>query len=432
VREVGSLKFYPAKRVLGEITVPGDKSMSHRAVMIGSLAEGTTTIRNFLMSEDCLNTVKAFRMLGVEIEVNPAAVVVKGVGLRGLREPEDVIDVGNAGTLIRIISGILAGQPFFSVLTGDESIRRRPMLRVVEPLRRMGAIIHGREGGKYAPLSIVGGELKPITHRTRVASAQVKSAILMAGLFTRGITTVEEPLPSRDHTERMLSYFGAQVIKEGTRASIRGEPKLKGRELTIPGDISSAAYFMVAAAITPGSEVTIRNVGVNPTRTGVIEALTLMGADIEVFNRRVWNNEPVADIRVRHSKLKGISMGGSLVVKAIDEIPILAVAATQAEGETVIRGASELRVKESDRIASIAEELGKMGARIETFEDGMVIRGPVKLKGASCHSHGDHRVAMSIAVAALVADGEVTIEDAECISTSFPNFAELLSSAVEI
>jgi 3-phosphoshikimate 1-carboxyvinyltransferase len=427
-----SIRSYPVRRVRGEIIVPGDKSISHRSIMISALADGESVIKGFLRSEDCLNTVKAFRMLGVRIHDDTIALRVEGKGLDGLSEPNDVIDVGNAGTLIRIISGVLAGQPFYSVLTGDDSIRRRPMLRVVEPLREMGATVLGRRGGRYAPLTIMGGELRPITYRTKVASAQVKSAILMAGLFAEGETTVIEPSISRDHTERMLSYFGAEVDREGTRVTLKGRPVLNPREMLIPGDISSAAYFIVAALLAPDSELLIRDVGVNPTRTGIIEALTLMGGKIEILNRRIWGNEPVADIRVRSSRLKGISVGGDLIVRMIDEVPILAVAATQAEGETIIRDAAELRVKESDRIATISEELSRMDAQIKPLDDGMVISGPTRLRGTACHSHSDHRVAMSIAIAGLVADGRTTILNADPVRTSFPNFEELLALIVEI
>lgn len=427
-----SIRSYPARRVCGEIVVPGDKSMSHRSVMISALAEGESIIKGFLRSEDCLNTVKAIRMLGIKVHDDPIALRVEGKGLGGLSEPPDVIDVGNSGTLIRIISGLLAGQPFYSVLTGDESIRRRPMLRVVEPLREMGATVLGRQGGRYAPLTIKGGNLHPLTYRTKVASAQVKSAILMAGLFAEGETTVIEPGPSRDHTERMLSYFGAQISRDGARVTVKGLPRLEPREMSIPGDISSAAYFIVAALLVPDSDLLIRDVGINPTRTGIIEALTLMGGRIEILNRRIWGNEPVADIRVRSSKLRGISVGGDLIVRMIDEIPILTVAATQAEGETIIRDAAELRVKESDRIATISEELGRMNAQIKPLEDGMIISGPTKLRGTACRSHNDHRVAMSIAIAGLIAEGRTTILNADPIQTSFPNFEDLLALTVEI
>jgi len=419
----------PAESVNGQINVPGDKSISHRAVMIGSLAEGVTRIQNFLMGEDCLNTLKAFRAMGVQAEVaSDGMVTIHGNGLDGLREPEDVLDIGNSGTSIRIMSGVLAGQPFYSVITGDSSIRRRPMGRITEPLKKMGAQIFGRGNGDLAPLTIIGGNLKPIYYKSPVASAQVKSSILMAGLFADGYTRVAEPAQSRDHTERMLRFFGAEVQSYGLIHQLKGLPRLKGKEIIVPGDISSAAYFLVAAAITPESEILVKDVGINPTRTGILEALTQMGANIQVENRQEVNGEPIADIRVYHSKLQGATFKGDIIVKMIDEIPLLAVAATQAEGETVIRDAKELRVKETDRIAAMTRELRKMGAEVEPLEDGMVISGNQKLRGAECESHGDHRIAMSVAVAALIADDETVISDIDCVETSFPGFWELLDS----
>ncbi|HIE28994.1 TPA: 3-phosphoshikimate 1-carboxyvinyltransferase [Candidatus Poribacteria bacterium] len=431
----------PAESIKGQINVPGDKSISHRAVMIGSLSEGVTRIQNFLMGEDCLNTLRAFRAMGIQTEIGDDRVVtIHGNGLDGLCEPEDVIDIGNSGTSIRIMSGVLAGQPFYSVITGDSSIRRRPMGRITEPLRKMGARIFGRGNGTLAPLTIIGGDLKSIYYKTPVASAQVKSSILMAGLFANGYTTVTEPAQSRDHTERMLRFFGAEVQSDGLNHQLKGLPRLKGREIIVPGDISSAAYFLVAAAITPGSEILVKDVGINPTRAGILEALKQMGAKIQVENHRKVNGEPIADIRIYHSKLRGATFKGDVIVRMIDEIPLLAVAATQAEGETVIRDAKELRVKETDRIAAMTKELRQMGAEVEPIEDGMIIsgnppptlfqRGVQKggLRGAECDSHGDHRIAMSVAVAALIADGETTISDIDCVQTSFPSFFKLLDS----
>jgi len=417
------------KRINGRINVPGDKSISHRAVMIGSLAEGVTHIQNFLMGEDCLNTLKAFRAMGVQAEVaSDGTVTIHGNGLDGLREPEDILDIGNSGTSIRIMSGVLAGQPFYSVITGDSSIRRRPMGRITEPLKNMGAQIFGRVNGDLAPLTIIGGNLKSIYYKSPVASAQLKSSILMAGLFADGYTRVAEPHQSRDHTERMLRFFGAEVQSYGLIHQLKGLPRLKGKEIIVPGDISSAAYFLVAAAITPESEILVKDVGINPTRTGILEALTQMGANIQMENRKEVNGEPIADIRVYHSKLHGATFKGDIIVRMIDEIPLLAVAATQAEGETVIRDAKELRVKETDRIAAMTQELRKMDAEVEPLEDGMVISGNQKLRGAECESHGDHRIAMSVAVAALIADGDTVISDIDCVETSFPGFWELLDS----
>ena len=419
----------PTESINGQINVPGDKSISHRAVMIGSLAEGVTRIQNFLMGEDCLNTLKAFRAMGIRAEIGgDGTVTIHGNGLDGLREPEDVLDIGNSGTSIRIMSGVLAGQPFYSVITGDSSIRRRPMGRITEPLKKMGAQIFGRGDGALAPLTIIGGDLKPIHYKTPVASAQVKSSMLMAGLFADGYTIVTEPAQSRDHTERMLRFFGAEVQSDGLTHQLKGLPRLKGKEIIIPGDISSAAYFLVATAITPESEILVKDVGINPTRAGILEALRLMGAKIQVENRQEVNGEPIANIRIYYSKLHGATFKGDVIVRMIDEIPLLAVAATQAEGETVIIDAKELRAKETDRIAAMTQELRKMGAEVEPLEDGMVIAGNQKLRGAECESHGDHRIAMSVAVAALIADGETTISDIDCVETSFPGFWELLDS----
>jgi 3-phosphoshikimate 1-carboxyvinyltransferase len=419
----------PAESIKGQINVPGDKSISHRAVIISSLAEGVTHLRNFLLGEDCLNTLKAFRAMGIQAEIeDDGTVTIHGNGLNGLREPEDVIDIGNSGTSIRIMSGVLAGQPFYSVLTGDSSIRTRPMGRITEPLKQMGAQIFGRGNGALAPLTIIGGDLKPLHYNTPVASAQVKSSILMAGLFADGYTTVTEPAQSRDHTERMLRFLGAEVQSDGLTHQLKGLPRLKGREIIVPGDISSAAYFLVAAAVTPGSESLVKGVGINSTRAGILEALEQMGARIQLENRQEVSGEPIADIRISHSKLHGATFKGDIIVRMIDEIPLLAVAATQAGGATVIRDATELRVKETDRIAAMTQELRKMGAEVEPLEDGMVISGKQKLRGTECDSHGDHRIAMSVAVAALIADGETTIADIECVETSFPGFWELLGS----
>ncbi len=425
----GELRVSGTTGLQGEITVPGDKSISHRSVILGSLAEGTTRVRGFLESEDCLNTVRAFRALGVSIDSPaPGELVIGGVGLKGLSEAADIIDIGNSGTGIRLICGVLAGQPFYSVITGDESIKKRPMARVVEPLREMGAWIFGREGGKKAPLTITGGELFPLDYKSPVASAQVKSAVLLAGLFADGDTSVTEPALSRNHTELMLRGFGANVRSEGLTATVTGHPKLVAQDLTVPGDISSAAYFIVAALIVPGSEVTVRNVGVNPTRTGILDALVSMGADITLENLREEAGEPVADITARTSALHGTEIRGDLIPRLIDEVPIIAAAAAVASGDTTIADATELRVKETDRVATVAAELSKFGVEIEERPDGMIIHGGATLTGAVCHSHGDHRIAMSCAIAGLAARGETTIGGTECIRTSFPNFEELLAS----
>ena len=419
-----------AKKLKGEIRVPGDKSISHRAVMLGALAEGETLVHNFLSSADCRATVECFRELGIEIE-EEQNLRIKGKGLHGLTKPEGILNVGNSGTTIRIISGILAGQIFETTITGDSSIQKRPMRRIAEPLTRMGARVQGLGTGEeiYPPLKIIGGKLKSIEYKLPMASAQVKSCVLLAGLYAEGETTVIEPAPSRDHTERMLAYLGVPLRRFKNEIDLRGGVSFEGREIEVPGDISSAAYFMVAGLLVPDSDILIREVGTNPTRTGIIEVLHRMGANLEVMDEEILSGEPRANIRVKYqgARVKGMEMGGELIPKIIDEIPIIAVLATQAEGQTIIKDAKELRVKESDRIKTISTELKKMGARIEEKEDGMVITGPTKLKGAAVQSYGDHRVAMSLVVAGLAAEGETVIEDTECIETSFPGFESLLS-----
>lgn len=411
----------------GEITVPGDKSVSHRAVIFGALAEGITEISGFLNGEDCLSTVACFRRLGVSADVAGTDVRVHGVGLQGLREPDDVLDCGNSGTTARLLLGVLAGQPFHAVLTGDGSLRQRPMGRVAEPLRRMGAVIAGRGGGKLLPLSVSGGILQPFSYASPVASAQVKSAVLLAGLFAEGETSVTEPEKSRDHTERMLSAFGASVRVDGNTVTVRGKPSLKGRVVRVPGDISSAAFFLVAGSIVPGSDLVVRNVGVNPTRTGILDVLQEMGADLELLNKRDESGEPVADIRVRAARLRGVEIGGGVIPRLIDELPVLAVAALFAQGKTVVRDAEELRVKETDRIAAVAEEFAKLGASVLPTEDGFVIEGGQELTGGMAHSRGDHRIAMSLSVAALRADAPVTIGDPACVAVSYPGFWDTIS-----
>ncbi len=427
---MADLSITPSPGVKGELVLPGDKSLSHRSVLFGAIAEGDTTITGFLTGEDTLHTAKAVQALGITVDgMGSSRLVVRGKGLDGLREPTGVLDLGNSGTGIRLIAGLLAAQDFFSVLTGDQYLRKRPMARIVDPLRRMGATIDGRSDAKLAPLSIRGRgrATRPIDFTSAVASAQVKSAILLAGLYADGETAVTEPSKSRDHTERMLRFFGLQVNEEGTRVRIRGRQTLRPNgTLDIPSDISSAAFFMVAASIVPGSDLLIRGVGVNPTRTGVIDVLRAMGGDIVLENPREQAGEPVADIRVRYRKLQAIEIAGDLVPRAIDEIPILSVAAAFAEGTTVIRDAAELRVKESDRIATMATELRRMGVQIRECPDGMEIAGRESLGGTVCESHGDHRIAMSMAVAGLGARGTTTIRDTEWIDTSFPGFERLL------
>lgn len=427
---MASLTITPGRPLKGIITVPGDKSVTHRAIILTALAEGTSTVTEYCRGEDCLNTMRAFQSLGVRIEETPESLTVYGKGMWGLTEPFGPIDCGNSGTGIRLIAGLLAGQDFFTVLTGDESIRRRPMGRVVKPLRAMGATIAGRKGGELAPLAITGTRLKGLSYISPVASAQIKSSLLFAALYADGLTTISEPRLSRDHTERMFAYFGIPFERDGCTVRIEGRPSVRwsGKPVVVPGDLSAAAFFLVGASIVPDSDVTIRNVGMNPTRTGLIDILLKMGSHIEVLNPREEAGEPVADLRVRSRPLHGVRIGPDQIPQTIDEFPILCVAAAVAEGETVITGAEELRVKESDRIATMANELRAMGARIEERPDGMVIQGLGRngangaLTGAICESHGDHRVAMSVAIGGLTAAQTTQILHTDCIETSFPNF----------
>jgi len=414
----------------GQISVPGDKSISHRALMLGAIASGETIIEGLLLGEDPRSTAQCFQIMGATISLlNSEKVIVEGVGTRGLQEPENILDAGNSGTTIRLMLGLLAGSEgnFFTV-TGDNSLRSRPMLRVIKPLQEMGAQIWGRKQNTLAPLAIRGQQLKGIHYHSPVASAQVKSCILLAGLMAEGKTTVTEPALSRDHSERMLSAFGANLeIDSATNSvTIWGHPKLVGQHIIVPGDISSAAFWLVAGAIIPDSNLLIENVGINPTRTGILEVLQLMGADITLENERLVTGEPVADIRVKSSKLKGCTIEGDIVPRLIDEIPIIAVAATFAEGTTLIKDAEELRVKESDRLAAVASELGKMGAKITEFPDGLEISGNTPLIGAEVESYHDHRLTMSLAIAALGSKGQTTIHGAEAASISYPNFIPTL------
>lgn len=413
----------PGSPLRGILRMPPDKSMSHRAALLGAIARGTTRVEGFLRADDCLATLRCLQSLGVPIQETPEGLVISG---SHLAEPEDVLDAGNSGTTIRLLAGVLAGHSFHSILTGDASIRRRPMDRITEPLGRMGARISGRSGGRLAPLSIDGGGLRGITCVTPVASAQVKSAILLAGLFADGETAVREPLLSRDHTERMLSAFGAPVEREGLIVRLRGPVTLRGTTLRIPGDLSSAAFFLVAAACVPGSEVIVEDIGLNPTRTGVLDVLRMMGAAVDVRDVHDESGEPAGTVTVRASRLRGTMIGGDLIPRVIDELPVIAVAACRAEGETVIRDAAELRVKESDRITALAGELGRLGAAIEVLPDGLAIMGPRRLRGGRASSGGDHRIAMALAVAGLCADAPIVIDDPACIDTSFPEFEATL------
>jgi len=413
----------------GEITPPGDKSISHRAIILGSLARGKTRASGFLASRDTLATANAFRSMGVGVEVGTGRVEIAGNGLFGLEAPRKTIDAENSGTTARLLTGVLSAQSFRSTITGDDSLRRRPMSRVTVPLRSMGARISGE--GEVLPLHITGSGLRGMDYRSPVASAQVKSAILLAGLYAAGRTSVTEPERTRDHTERMLRYFGVPVEISGTRVSVGPGVEFSGTELEIPSDISSAAFFIVAALVNPGSEIMVKNVGLNPLRTGVLDILGEMGADISVENRRECCGEPVGDLVARHGALRSVRIEGESVSRAIDELPVISVAACFAEGETVISGAGELRVKETDRISAMAGELSKLGAEIRETPDGMIINGTGELRGARCESRGDHRVAMSLAVAATRARGETVIGDAGCVSISFPEFFPLFETLVD-
>ncbi len=429
--QLATLTITPGQSLRGTLAVPGDKSITHRALILAALAEGLTTLKHYCRGEDCLNTLRAMQALGVRIDETHDALQVHGKGLWGLTEPGGVIDCGNSGTGIRLLAGLLAGQDFFTVLTGDASIRRRPMGRIVKPLREMGATITGRKGGELAPLAVSGTTLRAITYASPVPSAQIKSSLLLAALFAKGTTRLSEPRLSRDHTERMFEFFGLPMTRDGLTVIMEGRPSVGWTavpDLTVPGDLSAAAFFIVGATIVPGSDVTITGVGINPTRTGLLDVLRYMGGDIQLLNRREEAGEPVADLRVRSAPLHGVTIGADLIPQTIDEFPILCVAAAVAEGQTVIMGAEELRVKESDRIATMAAELRAMGAQIDETHDGMLIQGlghsreNGRLQATNGRSHGDHRVAMSLAIAGLTAPGESVVQDTDCIETSFPDF----------
>ncbi len=413
----------PKHGIMGEIKVPGDKSISHRAVMFGSIAEGKTTIHNFLMGEDCLSTVSCFQKLGVDIEINEQEVVIDGNGWDQLVEPAEILDVGNSGTTTRLIMGILAGRPFHSILIGDESIAKRPMKRVTEPLKLFGTNIDGRSNGNLTPLAIRGGNLTGIRYELPVASAQVKSALILAGLQADGTTEIKEPQKTRNHTEKMIVAFGGEIGREGNVIKVPGRQVLKGTEIYVPGDISSAAFFMVAGAIVPDSKVVLKNVGLNETRIGIVEVMKKMGAEIEV-REHSNQGEPIGDIVVKTSELKGIEISGDLIPSLIDEIPVIALLATQAEGQTIIKDAEELKVKETNRIDAIVQELQKLGASIKGTEDGMIIEGKSNLHGGKVHSWGDHRIGMTLAIASLITESDVYLEDTEAINISYPQFFE--------
>lgn len=404
--------------VRGEITVPGDKSISHRAVMLGALADGTTHISGFLKGADCLSTIDCFRAMGIGIEIDADNVTVHGKGLHGLKKPEKMLYTGNSGTTTRLLCGILSGQPFDTEITGDASICRRPMGRVTKPLALMGADIEN----EYCPLKIHGTKLRGIDYNMTVASAQVKTALILAGLYAEGETVIHEIEKSRDHTELMLSAMGANINVDGLTVTIGKTTSLKAQDILVPGDISSAAFFMVLGAVMPDSEILIKNVGINPTRTGIIDVMRKMGADMEILNERTAAGESVADILVRSSRLKGTEIGGAIIPRLIDELPVIATAAVFAEGTTVIRDAQELKVKETNRIRAVVDEFSKCGIDIEETDDGMIIKGGKEISGADFKTYGDHRMAMSLAILAQLAHGKSTLDDSGCVDVSYPGF----------
>lgn len=414
--------FKKTKHLKGEITVPGDKSISHRSIMLGSIASGITEVHGFLNGADCISSMNCFRQMGVDIDYDGSIVTIHGNGLHGLKAPADTLDVGNSGTTTRLMSGILAAQNFSSRVIGDDSICRRPMKRIITPLAMMGADITSERGNDCAPLIINGRKLKGIHYDSPVASAQVKSCVLLAGLYADGETSVTEPYVSRNHTELMLNAFGGSCTTLGTTATVTSDPVLTGQKIVVPGDISSAAYFLVAGLIAENSEITIKNVGINPTRDGIIDVIKMMGGDITFANVNADSGEPTADITVKTSSLKGCVIEGDIIPKLIDEIPVIAILACFAEGETVIKDAAELKVKESNRIDVMVNNLSAMGADITGTDDGMIIKGGKPLHSAVIHSKKDHRIAMSFAVAAMCAEGETEILDANCVNISYPDF----------
>ncbi len=425
------MKFTKSTPLRGEITIPGDKSISHRSVMLGSIAKGTTEISHFLQGADCLSTISCFRKMGIEIENRGDTVTVYGKGLHGLKKPDSILDCGNSGTTTRLISGILSAQDFDITLTGDESIQKRPMKRITEPLSMMGADIKSIHGNDCAPLSITGKKLHGIHYTSKVASAQIKSAILLAGLYADGETKVTEPYVSRNHSEIMLKYFGADVKTEETTASILPAKELYGNKITVPGDISSAAFFLGAGLMIPGSEILIKNVGINPTRNGILRVCENMGAHITLIGENTDSGEPTADLLVKYSRLHGTIIEGAIIPTLIDELPMIAAMACLAEGETVIKDAAELKVKESNRIEVMVRSLSAMGADVTETEDGMIIRGGKPLHGALIDSRLDHRIAMTFAVAGLCADGETEVSGAECVNISYPEFYQDLKGLMK-
>jgi 3-phosphoshikimate 1-carboxyvinyltransferase len=430
VNSVRTKKIAAAKHLRGSVRVPGDKSISHRYAMLASIAEGRSEIRGFASSADCQSTLDCLKKLGTKMDRQGDVVSIQGAGLKGLRPPEDVLDAGNSGSTMRMLAGILAGQPFRSVLTGDASLSRRPMQRVIDPLARMGARIQSAEGG-FPPLVIEGGALRPIRYTLPVASAQVKSAVLLAGLFAEGETEVIEPVATRDHTEIALEHMGAEVARHGRSIVVCGRARLEGRELHVPGDISSAAFFLVAALVVPESSLVIQHVGLNPTRTAILDLLASLGGRVDVLNVEAVNGELLGDLHVESSQVQGGEIASEMVPGLIDELPVLAVLGTQTKRGLIFHGAGELRVKESDRIAAVAENLRRMGAEVEEFPDGLRVAGQQRLRGAEIDTQADHRIAMAFAVAGLVAQGRTLIRDSGCVDVSFPGFFEALERVVE-
>ncbi|PAV29491.1 3-phosphoshikimate 1-carboxyvinyltransferase [Virgibacillus profundi] len=425
---MNEIQLKPIHRpLIGELEVPGDKSISHRAVMLGSLANGTTKVTHFLEGEDCMHTVEAFRSMGVSIDKEELTLTIEGKGMEAFVEPREPLYFGNSGTTARLMLGLLSGLPIFSIVYGDPSLSKRPMDRVTIPLKKMGANFDGREMGSYLPLSIRGKTLNSIDYTMPVKSAQVKSAILLAGLHAEGETKITEMTPTRNHTENMLRAFGADLKTDGNTITITNKQTLSATDIYVPGDISSAAFFLAAAAIIPGSELTLKNVGLNETRTGIIDVLLAMGADIQINNEQTISGEIIGDIQITYSPLQSITIEGDIIPRLIDEIPILALVATQVEGTTIIRDAKELRVKETDRITAITELLTTLGAEIEATEDGMIIHGRTQLAGGKVASYDDHRIAMMAVVASLVANDEVILDDVSSIAVSYPGFFEDLN-----
>lgn len=421
---------YGQPSLQGELRIPGDKSVSHRSIMFGAMAKGTTTVEGFLQSDDCLATIDCFSKLGVDIKVDGKNVRIESHGIEAWNEPNEVLYTGNSGTTTRLMLGILAGTNFSSVLIGDESIQKRPMKRVTDPLKQMGAKLIGRENGQFTPIAIEGTNLESIVYEMPVASAQVKSAILLAALHASGETVVVEKETSRDHTEKMLHHFGADIQVEDKTIRLVGGQKLNGTHVVVPGDISSAAFFLAAGSIVPKSKITLTDVGLNPTRTGIIDVLQEMGAELSINTLENKSHEEIGTIEIETSSLKGIEIGGDLIPRLIDEIPIIALLATQAEGKTMIKDAEELKVKETNRIDAVVNELKKLGAAITATEDGMIIEGPTPLHGGVVQTYGDHRIGMMAAIASLITEGTVSLDDPACIAVSYPNFFEQLDSVV--